>query len=181
MPAASLPSEPFEVLSPSAGACLYRAAMLAEVGGFCERYFAYIEDVDLGLRAQLAGWSCVAVPQARVLHAGAASSGGKASAFALHLTSRNMLWTAARCAPLPLMVPMLVASLGLQTAVAVTGRPRSLAPFRRSLLRGMADGLRGLPAMLASRRAIPRKIGTAGMIGRMRRTMRLSRTLEAAR
>ena len=34
------------------------AGRCEEVGPFDERFFAYIEDVDWGLRAQLAGWNC---------------------------------------------------------------------------------------------------------------------------
>ncbi len=46
--------------------------MLA-VGGFDERYFAYLEDVDLALALRRAGWRCRYVP-AVALHAGEGSS-----------------------------------------------------------------------------------------------------------
>ena len=41
-----------------AGAALYRRDIVLALGGFDERYFAYLEDVDLALRLRLAGWSC---------------------------------------------------------------------------------------------------------------------------
>ena len=47
------------VLSACAAAALYRRRALDDVGPFDESFFAYIEDVDWGLRAQLAGWDCV--------------------------------------------------------------------------------------------------------------------------
>lgn len=51
------------------GSCLLvRRAAFDQVGGFDERYFMYMEDVDLGDRLGKAGWLCVYVPSAEVLH-----------------------------------------------------------------------------------------------------------------
>ncbi|KZS55184.1 glycosyltransferase family 2 protein [Mycobacterium ostraviense] len=51
------------------GSCLLlRRSAFAQVGGFDERYFMYMEDVDLGDRLGKAGWLNVYVPSAEVLH-----------------------------------------------------------------------------------------------------------------
>lgn len=51
------------------GACLLvRRAAFDQIGGFDERYFLYMEDVDLGDRLGKAGWLNVYVPSAEVLH-----------------------------------------------------------------------------------------------------------------
>ncbi|BBY32685.1 dTDP-rha:a-D-glcnac-diphosphoryl polyprenol, alpha-3-L-rhamnosyl transferase [Mycolicibacter minnesotensis] len=51
------------------GACLLvRRAAFDAIGGFDERYFLYMEDVDLGDRLDKAGWLNVYVPSAEVLH-----------------------------------------------------------------------------------------------------------------
>lgn len=51
------------------GACLLvRRAAFDAIGGFDERYFLYMEDVDLGDRVGRAGWLNVYVPAAEVLH-----------------------------------------------------------------------------------------------------------------
>lgn len=51
------------------GACLLvRRAAFDQIGGFDERYFMYMEDVDLGDRLGKAGWLNVYVPSAEVLH-----------------------------------------------------------------------------------------------------------------
>ncbi len=51
------------------GSCLLvRRAAFDQVGGFDERYFMYMEDVDLGDRLGKAGWFNVYVPSAEVLH-----------------------------------------------------------------------------------------------------------------
>lgn len=57
-----------EVLSPSGTAALWRRLILEELGAFDERFFAYYEDVDLGLRARLAGYECWYAPRSVVLH-----------------------------------------------------------------------------------------------------------------
>ena len=45
-----------------------RRAAFAEIGGFDERYFMYMEDVDLGDRLGRAGWLNVYVPSAEIMH-----------------------------------------------------------------------------------------------------------------
>lgn len=51
------------------GSCLLvRRAAFDEVDGFDERYFMYMEDVDLGDRLGRAGWLNVYVPSAEILH-----------------------------------------------------------------------------------------------------------------
>lgn len=51
------------------GSCLLlRRAAFDEVNGFDERYFMYMEDVDLGDRLGKAGWQNVYVPSSEILH-----------------------------------------------------------------------------------------------------------------
>ena len=51
------------------GSCLLlRRSAFDQIGGFDERYFMYMEDVDLGDRLGKAGWLSVYVPSAEVLH-----------------------------------------------------------------------------------------------------------------
>lgn len=51
------------------GSCLLlRRSAFDQVGGFDERYFMYMEDVDLGDRLGKAGWLSIYVPTAEVLH-----------------------------------------------------------------------------------------------------------------
>lgn len=56
------------VLSACAAAAAYRRDMLDDIGLFDESFISYLEDVDLGLRAQYAGYSCLYVPDAVVYH-----------------------------------------------------------------------------------------------------------------
>jgi N-acetylglucosaminyl-diphospho-decaprenol L-rhamnosyltransferase len=74
------------------GSCLLvRRAAFREIGGFDERYFMYMEDVDLGDRLGKAGWLSVYVPSAEVLHHKGHSTGGDpASHLAAHHKSTYM-------------------------------------------------------------------------------------------
>jgi N-acetylglucosaminyl-diphospho-decaprenol L-rhamnosyltransferase len=71
------------------GSCLLvRRAAFDQVGGFDERYFMYMEDVDLGDRLGKAGWLNVYVPTAEVLHhKGHATGRASADNLAAHHNS----------------------------------------------------------------------------------------------
>jgi N-acetylglucosaminyl-diphospho-decaprenol L-rhamnosyltransferase len=88
------------------GSCLLvRRSAFNQIGGFDERYFMYMEDVDLGDRLGKAGWLSVYVPSAEVLHHKGHSTGhDPASHLAAHhkstylfLADRHSGW---RLAPL---------------------------------------------------------------------------------
>jgi hypothetical protein len=67
-PLSALPSEPTEVFGAYGGAALLRRSMLDRIGLFDERFVSFGEDVDLALRARLAGYRCLLVPSARGVH-----------------------------------------------------------------------------------------------------------------
>jgi N-acetylglucosaminyl-diphospho-decaprenol L-rhamnosyltransferase len=71
------------------GSCLLvRKAAFDQIGGFDERYFMYMEDVDLGDRMARAGWQNVYVPTAEILHdKGHATGRNPARNLAAHHTS----------------------------------------------------------------------------------------------
>ena len=51
------------------GSCLLvRRSAFDAIGGFDERYFMYMEDVDLGDRLGRAGWANIYVPDSEILH-----------------------------------------------------------------------------------------------------------------
>ncbi|MFG1930536.1 glycosyltransferase family 2 protein [Mycobacterium sp. NPDC048908] len=71
------------------GSCLLlRRSAFDEVSGFDERYFMYMEDVDLGDRLSKAGWQNIYVPSAEILHdKGHATGRDPARNLAAHHTS----------------------------------------------------------------------------------------------
>lgn len=91
-----------EVLWPDGCAAMYRRAMLDEIGGFDEDFFAYADDAELGLRARIAGWKCLYVPPAVVRHHRGATL-GLLSPERLVLIERNRLLLAAKLFPWSLL------------------------------------------------------------------------------
>jgi GT2 family glycosyltransferase len=87
-----------EIFGACAGAALYRRDAVLALGGFDERFFAYLEDVDLALRLRLAGWRCRYEP-AVALHAGESSS-RKLAGGHMFLVQRNTLLLVAKWFPL---------------------------------------------------------------------------------
>lgn len=80
---------PGRVFSACAGAALYRRKLFDRIGLFDETHFAYLEDIDLGYRANIYGYSNIYVPEAKVFHAGSAVSGSRHNTFKVKLSARN--------------------------------------------------------------------------------------------
>ncbi len=93
--AASKFSKKASVTAPCGGACLYRRSALSEIGPLDEAFFAYREDLDLGIRAKLFGYKNVYVPEAKVIHYGSGTankSGKRYNEFKTRLGTRNLVW-----------------------------------------------------------------------------------------
>lgn len=54
--------------SPSGAAIIAHRHVWEDLGGFDEDYFLYMEDVDLGLRAQRLGYDCICLPKIHMYH-----------------------------------------------------------------------------------------------------------------
>jgi GT2 family glycosyltransferase len=128
---------PVEVFGASAGAALYRRAMLEEVP-FDESFFAYLEDVDVAWRARMRGWRSVYVPTAVVRHHHSRTA-VHGSPFKYYWTGRNRIRVLARNATTGQLVRYGLFMLAFDLAYVgfVLVRDRSLAPVR-----GRIDGVR---------------------------------------
>jgi GT2 family glycosyltransferase len=153
-----------DILLFSGCAVLLRREMLADIGLFDEDLFAYCEDTDLGLRAQLAGWRCRAVPTAIVYHKYSAST-AHYSPMKAFLVERNRAWVALKCLPAPLLVlsPVFtILRLGTQAFGALTRRgaagrfatDHSAAALVAVFVRAVLAALRGLPRAWRKRRVV---------------------------
>jgi GT2 family glycosyltransferase len=80
------------VFSACAGAAIYRSSILKEIGCFDEEHFAYLEDCDLGYRAQIYGYKNRYQPDAKVFHAGSAVSGSRYNTFKVLLSAQNNVY-----------------------------------------------------------------------------------------
>jgi GT2 family glycosyltransferase len=153
-----------EILFPSACAALYKRAMIAETGFFDDDFFAYAEDVDLGMRGRLAGWEAVAATQA-VVHHKYSQTSGTLSPFKVYLVERNHYWMAVKNFPCRhlLALPFFTIWRYGEQARAVLAGDGTGGEFRagdsrgeliKALLKGVYDSLRGMPQVLRKRRLV---------------------------
>lgn len=82
------------------GAAIYRREYFERVGLFDVNHFAYLEDIDVGYRAQLCGYQNRFAPAAIVYHAGSATSGSRYNAFKTKLAARNSIYLIYKNMPL---------------------------------------------------------------------------------
>jgi GT2 family glycosyltransferase len=152
-----------QTLWPDGCAALYRRAMLVEIGGFDEDFFAYADDAELGLRARIAGWVCWYTPHAVVRHHRGATL-GLGSARRLRLIERNRVLLVAKLFPWNLLWvngAYFMARIGAGLWAAVRNRgelrhyrnPAGKAGAALALLWGTASALPLIPSMWAKRRA----------------------------
>jgi len=126
-----------EIFCPTAGAAAYRRTMLEAtmlpVGYFDREHFCYYEDMDLGWRCRLAGWSAYFVPGSVVRHRyhGSTSRRGENWIFVTSRTNR-------------LRTLLKNASWGFVARSA----PQTLYDIARSLRRGRADAARGIASAI---------------------------------
>ena len=153
-----------EVLWPDGCACAYRAEMLRQIGGFDEDFFAYADDAELGLRARIAGWSCLYVPRAVVRHHRGATL-GVLNTRRLELIERNRILLVAKLFPWRLIClngAFYLARLaaGIWAAMLGQGEVSRFPGLRgkllvlQALIRADLQALRLLPRMIAKRRKL---------------------------
>lgn len=139
-----------DVFCGSGGASLFRARMLEQVGLFDEDFFAYLEDQDLGFRAQLMGWRARYEPSARAYHRMMGTSAG-INHFGRYQAIRNCIYLYAKNVPVPLVWKYLPKFLlGLLLMAVNDVRRRRF----RSIARAYVDAAMHLPAMLGKRRRV---------------------------
>jgi GT2 family glycosyltransferase len=131
------------------------------IRGFDERYFSFYEDVDLNVRAGIAGWDFAEVPEATVWHRGNVSwQAGfrRPAADNARLVARNRLATQVKFLPVSRTPRLLAVEAGSLLRAARTRR-------LRATLRGKLEAIRWLPDLVRERRALSR----SGDLGRVRR------------
>lgn len=140
------------VFGAPACAAVYRWELLRDCGTFDPAFEAYLEDVDLSLRAQALGFSCLYVPAARVFHRGSASYGwGRGDGRAERLIARNRVRLLLKSMPRntlrAALVPAVVSVLAETALRLATGRNGA------ATVTGTIEGLRDARAALGARGA----------------------------
>lgn len=80
------------VFTNSGCAVIYRRSLLGRTGLLDPRFFAYLEDVDLGFRARIRGLTNIHCPSAIVFHVGSGTTGAKYTPLKVFCSARNNLW-----------------------------------------------------------------------------------------
>ncbi|MBI4062458.1 glycosyltransferase family 2 protein [Candidatus Gottesmanbacteria bacterium] len=86
---------------------MVRSEVFMRIGDFDERYYLYLEDVDLCLRARRAGFETIYVPGSIVWHKNAGSSGGAGSSLHDYYLMRNRFLLGFRYAPMRTKIALL--------------------------------------------------------------------------
>ena len=126
----------------SGAAILLRRDALDAVGGWDERYFMYMEDIDLGWRMKRAGWRVVYEPGGSVVHVQGASTSRRP--YRMLLEHHRSAWRFAQrrlTGVRALLLPFAAVYLGLRAVAtmaehAVRARTAIVRPARRQARAG---------------------------------------------
>jgi GT2 family glycosyltransferase len=134
-----------------AAAVIYKKEMLDDIGFLDDDFFLNHEDTDLNMRAWLAGWRCMFVPEA-VVHHKVSASIGVLSDTSVYYFARNNEWVWLKNVPLGLMIryfPQRVLYELCSCAFFCL-----LAGKWRPFLKGKWDAMKGVPMILDKRRKL---------------------------
>jgi GT2 family glycosyltransferase len=143
--------EAAEVFAWCGGGVLLRRAYLEDAGLFDERFFLYYEDTDLAWRGRSRGWRYRYVPEARLRHIHAASS-GEGTALFQHYVERNRLLMLVKNAPRRLALAAVGRYLLTTSSYA---RRDAVAPLRRGRRPNLVLVRRRVRSFLAFLRLLP--------------------------
>ena len=142
------------VLAGCGAALLFRRDVFQEIGGLDERFFAYLDDVDLCLRAQLAGYQGIYVPRAVAYHIGSATLGDALHPRIVRWMTRNQIYLVLKNYPAPVLLRLLPRISVFQALWFLLNVKRGRAgPY----LMGMAGALGSLFPLLGERRRVMKR------------------------
>jgi GT2 family glycosyltransferase len=138
-----------DVFGACAGAALYSRDFFDRAGAFDNDFFAYLEDVDLNMRARRRGCSCRFLASAIVYHIGSATSGSKINPLTVRLSTRNNINVLIKNYPLGLFIRYLPVIILYQIAWFIFVLKKGMfLPY----LRGLQQALMQLSEMTTKRR-----------------------------
>lgn len=127
-----------DVFSCCGGAVIYRMSVLKQIGVMDEKHFAYLEDLDLGYRARIAGYRNRYIPEAKVYHVGSATTGSRYNEKKVFLAARNSMFVIYKNMPL---LQFLINLPFLFAGVLVKWLFFCKKGFGRRYLEGIAEGI----------------------------------------
>ena len=137
------------VFGACAGAAFYKKTFFDAVGLFDASFFAYLEDVDINLRAVRLGLNCLYVPTAKIYHMGSQTTGSRLNPFTVSHTTTNAIHVIVKNYPLGILLkkwPEILIYHLWWLFVAIVNHQIF------AYLKGLKEVLQQLPDMLKSRR-----------------------------
>ncbi len=139
----------------SGAAFCCRADLYESLGGFCEEFFAHMEEIDLCWRMQLSGYRVVTEPRSRVWHLGGGTL-QKSSPFKTFLNFRNNLAMLFRCSSPGQRVVVAVVRPMLDMLAAALFLLKGDGSSFKAVMRAYRDFIVWHPRLNAERREIQR-------------------------
>lgn len=135
-----------DVVAVTGCAMFVRKDVCENLGGFDERFFAYLEDADLCLRARASGVRVLVAPRARVRHDRATATAGRQSPASIYYTTRNHLMLMARHGSGGKLISLARQALipGLHLAYALRAGTSDLRPRVQAVLQAVRDYRKGV-------------------------------------
>ena len=140
-----------DVFGACGGGALYSRKFFDKVGLFDNDFFAYLEDVDLNLRARRLGMRCRYLSSARVFHIGSATTGKKVNTFTIRLSTRNNFAVAVKNYSFGMVLRFLVPFALYQFAWLLFVVKKGMFS---SYCRGILETFKLLPEVIGKRREI---------------------------
>lgn len=131
--------KPCRVFAACAGAAIYRRELFDEIGYFDEMHFAYLEDIDVGYRARIAGYDNIYCPAAVVYHVGSGTSGAKYNSFKVKLAARNNVYLNYKNMPFP---QLFINAFPIAVGIALKYSFFKKLGFGKEYLDGLKEGIR---------------------------------------
>ena len=127
------------IFAACAGAAIYRRKIFDEIGFFDEMHFAYLEDIDVGYRARIAGYDNIYCPAAVVYHVGSGTSGSKYNSFKVKLAARNNVYLNYKNMPLlQLIINVVPITAGIFLKIGFFKK----IGYEKDYLEGLKEGIK---------------------------------------
>ncbi|MCA9313746.1 glycosyltransferase family 2 protein [Candidatus Saccharibacteria bacterium] len=167
-------AHPRKVFGVNAAAAVYSRSFIEQQHDkklFDEKFYIYLEDVDVSFRAIMTGWNSYYIPAARAYHMGSVSSKKRSNGFNIEMTFRNNAALLFKNMPLKVFLIHLpeAAKMELQYYRHMYKRFGFVAMLR--VVRARLVGILRLPLYISDRRRITkqRKISNTTLDRVMRR------------
>ena len=102
-------------------------------------HFAYLEDIDVGYRARIAGYDNIYCPAALVWHVGSGTSGSKYNSFKVKLAARNNVYLNYKNMP---CLQLIINAIPIAAGIFVKYSFFRKLGFGKDYLEGLKEGIR---------------------------------------